>query len=283
MESIVTLDKSIGLLREENSQGLVELANKTEENTSSTESLHKTVGELLDEFRGSRLDRLEEKREERSRQGQQQDEGGQERVSGRNEEDDFNPSDLMLFGAGGIARNVLGVLAAIPVAATAFAGGFVEGWVKTLNVIGKSIRATIAGVTKVVMKPVELVVSAIKRLARPFSGLVKVFDAGVDGVRPILRNANGTFRSLSRMERLFFTLGKTFSGMVKAIRAVVSAVSRIPKLIGSLLRSVRSIGTFLSSLPKMIGGRVSRVGGGITKSINGFFGALRSVGSGISS
>jgi len=283
MESIATLDKSIGLLREENSQGLVELANKTEENTSSTESLHKTVGELLDEFRGSRLDRLEEKREERSRQNQQQDDGEQERVSGRREEDDFNPSDLMLFGAGGIARNVLGVLAAIPVAATAFAGGFVEGWVKTLGKINQAVRATISGISRAVMKPVELVVDGIKRLGRPFSNLAKIFDAGVDGVRPIVRNANGTFRSLSRMERLFLTLGKTLSGMVKLIRTVVSAVSSIPKLIGSFLRSVRSIGTLLSSLPEMIGGRVSRVGGVITKSINGFFGALRSIGSGIGS
>ncbi len=280
MEGIATLDKSISLLREENSQGLMELTNKTEENTQSTESLHKTVGDLLKEFRGSRLDALEEKREQKSKGGE--DKEDQKKVSGKTE-DDSGLSDLMLFGTANIATKVLGVLAAIPVAATAFAGGFVEGWVKTLGQIGKAVRATISGITKVVMKPVNLLVRAIKALARPFANLATVFEAGVDGTRPLVRSANGTFRSLSSMEKLFLRLGKTFSGMVKLIRAVVSSVSRIPQLITSLFGAMRSIGTSLSTIPKMITERLGKVTGFITKSINGFFNVFRRIGTRIGS
>lgn len=279
MDGMVTLEKSIGLLREENSKGWNKLIDKTEEGTASTDSLNKTMGDLLKEMRGSRFDKLEEEREKKAKEGQAKT----GKVSGKSEKDEGGLGGLLLFGAGGIARTVLGILGAIPIAVMAFTGGFVTGWVDTLNKIGKFVRTTINGITKVVMKPVNLVVSAIKSLSRSFSNLVKAFDVGVDGARMVLRNANGTFRSLSRMEKLFFRFGKTFSGIVKVVRAIGSALSTIPKAIILFFGAIRTIGTFLGKLPKLIFATLGKVVSGVTNSINSFFNAFRSAGTRIGS
>lgn len=293
---ILSLKDSIELLREENTKGQKETVDKTEETTESVKSLGKTVGELLDEFRGSRKDAEEEKRE-RAR-GESGSSGGT-KVDKPEKKDDDGLG--LLFGAGGV-RTILSILVGIPVAIGAFTQGLVVGYTNIFKEIGKSLTRRFDTLRRIANAPANALTRfaqafksdvLIKNITRSFENLRNAFRAGLNGVRGLSRNARGTFRQLNLIEKGFRALGATlttmkmfvtrtvqffrrvggtgsnalklfrkiFSPITKTFRVIVSAIRGFGSRLGGLARLFGALGRFVALPLTIIIGIIDSVKG----------------------
>lgn len=265
MEGIATLDKSINLLREENSQGLMELTDKTEENTQSTESLHKTVGDLLKEFRGSRLDAIEEKREESGKEDKKiqpkDDEGGLPSLNG---------------------LGLVGVVAAIGASFAGLITGLVQGVVSSFRVLNELFLRNV--VQNRVIKPITNFFDAIGDIFRKAGtgkilkgNTFKVFGRFTVTLRAIGDRIAKILKPLRSGSNRFLSFFGRIGDFFKSVGGSVKSFLLSSNAIKSQLKNLRSLFTVFSGI-----GGAAKEGSGILsklgKVIRPFFDIFRKLG-----
>ena len=276
---------AVNKLRDENRAYTNELIVAQIETNQNLSDLGDTVGDFLEQFKGSRLDAEEARRDS---------------ARGNNvpaAEDTRPESEEPEFGLKGILQ----ILAGIGAAVAGFATGLVQGFarifkmvLKPLNTrlmrfvkpvmdfitrVGKSIRAFTRAATlafairfpETTKKLLEGFDKARKFLSKTSTDFVKnfnrvitnlknAFTAGTNGVRGIARGANGAFRSLNIIERMLNVWGKTtgkFASDAKKLfsnsfKAVKDGINNFLKPIKNVINGIRGVGQSTSVMGKTL-------------------------------
>ena len=253
----VQLFDAIEKLRYENSQYHTMNFQQQESQTKNSQELTKTVGQLLEEFRGMREDGVKDAEEQRRESGNSGASAPESRTSGSGiEREQFE------------LKGVLQVLAGIGASLAGFVVGIAAGIKNMILLATISLRFAIDTQVKKLMNskaikglknifsPLQGTAGRIstfikdtftkfnKNVTRIFSNLTNSFKAGMNGVNGLSRSARGTFRSLNVIEKLFRTFGKGVVAVRKGISAVVNAFKGIQFLIGGLTASFRELRAF---------------------------------------
>lgn len=269
MDGIVTLEKSIGLLREENSQGWNTLIDKTERGTESTESLNKTVGDLLKEIRGSRLDKLEEKREEKSKPDVKPD----VKIEGKDDE-------------GGLpSMSDLGIVGAIAAIGASFAGlvrGLITGVLDNFRFLDEFFLKGV--IQNRIVNPVIRFFDAIGDIIRKSgTGQIlkgdtfKVFGRFTVTLRNIAERVKKILKPLrsgfNRFLRFFTRIGDFFRGVGGSARSFILGSKVIQSQLDSL-SELKTVFQGVGDTAKEGSGIISKLG----KIVRPFFDVFRRLG-----
>lgn len=292
----VQLFDAIEKLRYENSQYHTMNFQQQESQTKNSQELTKTVGQLLEEFRGMREDGVKDAEEQRRESGKSGASAPEKTQPESPEKDD-----------GFELKGILQVLAGIGASLAGFVVGIAQGIGNMIKFATASIRSVINNQVKKLMNskaikglknifsPLERSAGRIstfikdtftkfnKNVTRIFTNLTNSFKAGMNGVKGLSTSAKGTFRSLNGFEKIFRTVGKGISSIVKAFKAVqaiavnfvsfkeLNAFKGLKNLFSEKL--IKPFQNFMNGI-KGVGESTSKLG----KTLGKFFGAFKLIG-----
>jgi len=281
MADLKSVRDSIDKLREENRAQLT----ATEENTFLTSegvrTLNKTVGDLVDEIRGNRLDQEEERRERRSAESAKEGGAGASPVEGTSN------LDFMFLGG---AMGILGAIGATIKGIVAGFSGLLIGAVAGVVNAAKFVLSPIAKLGDLLLKPVRGLVNALNRgvmreLTLFKNGFLNAFDT-VGGVLSRIRTAGFRFLGLgvdgkpvvntSNFVKKIYGAGKSLGD---AIRGMTSYFGRVGEGSSSLLNIVRrmpGLSVFIDDMSKVFGVIKNLTMSGINKVVDFVQGITRS-------
>ena len=281
---------AIDTLRYENAQYHTANYKVQEEQTRHIEDVSRSIGELLSEFKGSRLDAEEARRDA----GKGSKSSPDAKDTKKDDTDDIN------------LKGILQIVAGIGAAVTGFVVGLSEGFLKIfkgiskfiaktlrldklvapLKNLGKMINTRFVNLGKSIMNTVRAAVLSFsmafpritnvlldfgsrisnigKGVGTNFGKIVKTFTssvtnlqnaflAGTNGVRGVARSANGTFRSLNTIEKFMNTWGKVTGQLGDGIKAIGRIMGdKIVKPFKSFMNGLRGVGQSTSALGKSL-------------------------------
>lgn len=300
----VQLFDAIEKLRYENSQYHTMNFDEQKTQTKNSQELTKTVGQLLEEFRGMREDGVKDAEEQRRESGK----SGASAPDSKKTDSKIEREQFELKG-------VLQVLAGIGASLAGFVVGIAAGIKNMIKVATILLRSAIDTQVKKLMNskaikglknifsPLQGTAGRIstfikdtftkfnKNVTRIFTNLTKSFKAGMDGVKGLSRSAKGTFRSLNVFEKLFRTFGKGVVAVRKGISGVVNVFKGLQFLLGTLTASARELDAF-ADLKKVFSEKLIKPFQNFMKGIRGvgestsklgktlgkFFGAFKFIG-----
>lgn len=253
----VQLFDAIEKLRYENSQNHTMNFQQQESQTKNSQELTKTVGQLLEEFRGMREDGVKDAEEQRRESGKSGASAPESKKSDSGiEREQFELKGVLQVLAGigaSLAGFVVGIAASIKnmiQVATILIRFAIDTQVKKL-MNSKAIKGL-----KNIFSPLQGTAGRIstfikdtftkfnKNVTRIFTNLTNSFKAGMNGVKGLSTSAKGTFRSLNVFEKLFRTFGKGVVAVRKGISAVVNVFKGIQFLLVGLTASTRELRAF---------------------------------------
>jgi len=282
----VQLFDAIERLRYENSQYHSANFDEQKTQTKNSQELTKTVGQLLEEFRGMRSDGVKDAEEQRRESGK----------SGASAPDKTKPESPEKDD-GFELKGILQIVAGIGASLAGFVVGIAAGIGNMIKFATASLRSVINSQVKKLMNskaikglknifsPLEGVAGKVstfikdtftkfnKNVTRIFTNLTNSFKAGMNGVKGLSRSVNGTFRSLNGFEKLFRTVGQGVSSIVKAFKVVQSIAvnfvsfkemdafkglknlfsEKLIKPFQNFMRGIRGVGESTSKLGKALG------------------------------
>jgi len=263
------LENAINSLQSTNGQQNEQIIKQGSEGLRNDTSLHKTMKEVLAEFRGSRGDNEEARRDGKKKSG-----GATPAPSGG-----ATPEIEGAFDG-------LGSLATIGIAFSGFVTGLVQGWFGAIKSLGKVVKGTFnffgntmkkiitkisnligKGIDKVLGKQIAAFKEAFSAMSgrvaawfsnavKPITKFLKSFKVGVDGKAVV--NTNAFVKKLLSIKEAasgFFTgIGNRITAVKELIRYQFALFSKT-KVGGGLLKGLGAIKTFLTGLPIMLGNK----------------------------
>lgn len=224
---------AIDTLRYENAQYHTANYKVQEEQARHAEETAKTIGELLAEFKGSRLDAEEARRDAGSGSSSAP-------AAGDTEPDNRDEFEFEWKG-------ILAIVGGIGAAVAGFVTGFVSRWASLFKNLGKLITTRISKILP--QTSFNFFGKIGKEITNVFKNLRLAFEGGLRGVRPLLRNVNGTFKAMNRLELFFALIG---AGVTKAVNTVKSLGVRIAETFKSLTASVKRFFDFGEDTNKVL-------------------------------
>lgn len=273
------LENAINLLQSTNGQQNEEIIKQGSEGLRNDASLHKTMKEVLAEFRGSRGDNEEARRDGKKKSG-----GATPAPSGG-----ATPEIEGAFSG-------IGSLATIGIAFAGFVTGLVQGWFGAIKSLGKVVKGTFKffgnTMKTIITKIGNLIPENIKKFlstritqfkdafsamtgrvaawfsnaVKPITKFLKSFKVGVDGKAVV--NTNAFVKKLLSIKEAasgFFTgIGNRITAVKELIRYQFALFSKT-KVGGGLLKGLGAIKTFLTGLPTMLGNKFMALKDAISK------------------
>lgn len=300
----VKLFDAIERLRYENSQYHTANFKEQESQTKNTETLNKTVGDLLSEFKDSRTEGRLDAEEAR-------------RDASKKSDTDTKPvpdsPDSPEFELKGILQTLAGIAAGFAGFVTGIAIGVGKIYVAILKTVGKVLKLDVAfklikdigkllntkllsvvksvrGFVKAATLAFEInfpritnavldfgtrlgkigssftnnTGKAVKTLTSSFQNLKNAFLAGINGVQGVARSANGVFRQLNVIEKFFRSWGRITGQISDSAKIIIKTMST----------------NVLSPFKKLISGikGLGQSTGALGKVLRGFFTAFKTIG-----
>ena len=273
------LENAINSLQSTNGQQNEQIIKQGSEGLRNDASLHKTMKEVLAEFRGSRGDNEEARRDGKKKSG-----GATPAPSGG-----ATPEIEGAFDG-------LGSLATIGIAFSGFVFGLVQGFtgvlkdvakfvLKPFKALGKAITRVVTKISNLIGKGVDKflgkkiaafkeafsamsgrVAAWFSNAVKPITKFLKSFKVGVDGKAVV--NTNAFVKKLLSIKEAasgFFTgIGNRITAVKELIRYQFALFSKT-KVGGGLLKGLGTIKTFLTGLPTMLGNKFMALKDAISK------------------
>jgi hypothetical protein len=285
MADTILLD-AVSRLREENIQSSDELIVGQMKTNDNLSDLNEKVGDFLQQFKNSRLD-AEEARRDKSRGSSP---AAADTRPDAPDDDDFGLKGILQVVAG-IAAGVTGFLVGLGSALAGIYGKIFKSIGKFLKVdvlikdivrISKSIGTFFKGLGTNALAKIKNLRNAIgflfstrfpqitdkildigksfknvgKGLTTSFTNIKNAFTAGTNGVNGVARSANGAFRRLNVIEKIFNTWGKTVGKVgddaKKLFSVVKTSFSNAIQPIKNIINGIRGVGQSTSTFGKTL-------------------------------
>lgn len=218
---------AITRLRDENEKFSTESLKGQKKQIKHTEEMARSIGELLDEFRNQRGDAEEARLEGKKKKG---GDGDKTKTDSKKDSDfDFE------------WKGILAIVGGIGAAVAGFVTGFVSRWAKLFKDLGKLITTQIGKLLpKSALDFISDASKNFKSSFRTFTNFFKnlriAFEAGFKGIRPLVRNVDGTFKALSNIELLFGGFG---FGVARIVDKTKSLIAGIKSSFASIVNSIK--------------------------------------------
>lgn len=154
----------------------------------------------------------------------------------------------------------LGTIGALLAMAGGMLVGLFQGVGDSIKFWASNVKKITGGLLKVLSRPFTLLKTmfngiadrlantrAFKFLNRSIKDLATAFDRGTEGLSRVARNADGTFRRLSSLERIMHGLGRAFAwpgGIFKAIKDS----DKTKRAVGAVTDAMQAIRNFFTSI-----------------------------------
>lgn len=246
----MTLQDQIQLLREENSKQSEEIIGNTKDTEQGVTGLRKTMKDVLDEIRSSRLDNEEQRRDNQS-------------------EGSAPTATPVPTRTPQVESGMLDFLIGLPTALLGFATGLAQGWLGAIKDTTKVLAKSIKGAFKLIFGGIT---RALKVLVMPFTELGK-------GIKDILSETKWVQSIKSGITNAMKTISNFSVNVFKSIGAIINgAVDNVKiglKLFASgLADKFKPLTNFFSDISKSFKSGVTsavKVGASIKSAFETFY------------